>query len=104
LSLSRLLPPKGLPRAIAFQSAVIAIGGGTFLTGSVVFFTHVLGLSPVQIGVGLSIAGSTSLATSLHWADWLTVGWPASLGHRGDRGGAGFGLPIAGLVRRSSHS
>lgn len=64
-TVSRLLPPAGLPRAIAFQSAVIAIGGGTFITGSVVFFTHVLGLSPVQIGTGLSIAGLTSLATSL---------------------------------------
>jgi MFS family permease len=63
--MSKVLPPPGLPRAIAFQSAVLAVGGGTFLTGSVVFFTHVVGLSPVQIGAGLSIAGLTSLATSL---------------------------------------
>jgi MFS family permease len=61
----RLLPEKGLPRAIALQSAVMAVGGGTFLTGSVVFFTHVLHLSPLQIGTGLSIAGLASLATSL---------------------------------------
>jgi MFS family permease len=64
-TMSRLLPPPGLPRAIAFQSAIIATGSGTFLTGSVVFFTHVLGLTPVQIGTGLSLAGLTSLATSL---------------------------------------
>ena len=61
----RLLPPPGIARAIAFQSAVIATGGGAFLTGSVVFFTHVVGLSPVEIGVGLSIAGLTSLAAAL---------------------------------------
>ncbi|GAB3136706.1 MFS transporter [Micromonospora sonneratiae] len=50
---------------IAFQSAMVAIGSGTFLTGSIVFFTHVLGLSPVQIGAGFSIAGLTGVATSL---------------------------------------
>jgi MFS family permease len=60
-----LLPPAGLPRAIAFQSAVIAIGGGTYITGSVVFFTHVLHLSPLQIGTGLSVAGLAGLAMSL---------------------------------------
>jgi len=65
LDASRLLPPKGLPRAISLQSAVIAIGGGTFLTGSVVFFTHVLRLSPLQIGTGLSIAGLVSLFASM---------------------------------------
>src|SRR5215813_8709740 len=61
----KLLPDKGLPRAIALQSAIMAIGGGTFMTGSVVFFTHVLHLSPLQIGTGLSIAGLASLFTSL---------------------------------------
>jgi MFS family permease len=65
ISMSRFLPPPGLPRAIAFQSAVIAVGSGTFLTGSVVFFTHVLGLSPVQIGIGLSVAGLVGLVGSL---------------------------------------
>src|ERR1700704_3906580 len=63
--MSKLLPPKGLPRAIAFQSAVIAVGSGTFMTGSVVFFTRVLGLTPVQIGIGLSLAGLVGLAGSL---------------------------------------
>ena len=63
--LSKVLPPPGLPRAIAFQSAVIAIGGGTYITGSVVFFTHVLHLSPLQIGTGLSVAGLAGLAMSL---------------------------------------
>lgn len=64
-TVSRLLPPPGLPRVIAFQSAMVAIGSGSFLTGSIVFFTHVLGLSPIQIGVGFSIAGLTGVATSL---------------------------------------
>ncbi|MDT0528008.1 MFS transporter [Micromonospora sp. DSM 115977] len=64
-AVSRLLPPPGLPRAIAYQSAMVAVGSGTFLTGSIVFFTEVLGLSPVQIGIGFSIAGLAGVATSL---------------------------------------
>jgi hypothetical protein len=62
---SRLLPPPGIPRTIAFQSALLAVGSGTFLTGSIVFFNRVLGLTPLQIGTGLSIAGVTSVAASL---------------------------------------
>ncbi|SCL70640.1 MFS transporter [Micromonospora peucetia] len=64
-AVSRLLPPPGLPRAIAYQSAMVAVGSGTFLTGSIVFFTEVLGLSPVQIGVGFSVAGLAGVVTSL---------------------------------------
>ncbi|MGK5518360.1 MFS transporter [Micromonospora sp. URMC 107] len=64
-AVSRLLPPPGLPRAIAYQSAMVAVGSGTFLTGSIVFFTEVLGLSAVQIGVGFSIAGLAGVVTSL---------------------------------------
>ncbi|GAB2934315.1 MFS transporter [Micromonospora polyrhachis] len=44
---------------------MVAVGSGTFLTGSVVFFTHVLGLSPLQIGAGFSIAGFTGVVSSL---------------------------------------
>ena len=46
--LSGVLPPPGLPRNLAVQSAVYAIGNGTFLTGSVVFFTRYVGLTPVR--------------------------------------------------------
>jgi MFS family permease len=63
--MSSVLPPAGLPRAIAFQSAVSAVGAATFMTGSVVFFTHVLRLSPLQIGTGLSLAGLASVTCSL---------------------------------------
>jgi len=64
-AMSRLLPPPGLPRAIAYQSAMVAVGSGMFLTGSIVFFTVVLGLSPVQIGIGFSVAGLAGVVTSL---------------------------------------
>ena len=62
---AQLLPPAGVPRTIAFQSALYAVGSGTFLTGSIVFFNRVLGLSPLQIGAGLSIAGLTWVLAAL---------------------------------------
>ncbi|MBM2620994.1 MFS transporter [Actinoplanes sp. LDG1-06] len=67
-----MLPPAGLPRRLATQSAVLGIGGGTFLTGSVVFFTLYVGLSPIQVGIGFSVAGLVGLVGSLplgHLAD-----------------------------------
>ncbi|WP_290860557.1 MFS transporter [Hamadaea sp.] len=70
--LNKILPPPGLPRRLAFQSAIIATGGGTFLTGSVVFFTEIVKLTPVQIGLGFSIVGGVGLVGSLplgHLAD-----------------------------------
>jgi MFS family permease len=36
-------------------------GTGMYLTGSVLFFTHVVGLSATEVGLGLSIAGIVSL-------------------------------------------
>jgi MFS family permease len=57
---------------LAVQSAIIATGGGTFLTGSVVFFTQIMKLTPVQIGLGFSLVGAVGLVGSLplgHFAD-----------------------------------
>jgi len=70
----KVLPPPGLPRALALQSVIFAVGSGTYMTGSVVFFTLYVGLSPVQIGIGLSVAGLVGLVTSFplgHFADRL---------------------------------
>lgn len=69
---TKILPPPGVQRGLALQSMIFAVGGGTFLTGSVVFFTHVVGLSPMQIGVGFSLVGLIGLVGSLpmgHLAD-----------------------------------
>lgn len=63
--LSRVLPDRGLPRRLATQSLLLAIGGGMFLTGSAVYFTESVGLSAMQIGIGFSVAGGLSLLLSV---------------------------------------
>ena len=55
--LQRLLPPTSLARRLSAQSILFAVGEGFFLTGSAVFFTHIVGLSAAQVGLGLTIAG-----------------------------------------------
>ena len=59
-SLRRLIPPTPLSRRLATQSLLFATAEGTFLTGSAVFFTEVVGLRAAQVGLGLTIAGVTS--------------------------------------------
>jgi MFS family permease len=60
--IQRFLPPSPLARRLSFQSILFAIGNGTFLTGSAVFFTQIVGLSAAQVGLGLTIAGVSSFA------------------------------------------
>ncbi len=55
-----MLPPSPLARRLSVQSVLFAFGEGTFLTGSAVFFTQIVGLSAAQVGLGLTIAGITS--------------------------------------------
>jgi predicted MFS family arabinose efflux permease len=55
--LTRLLPATPLARRLSAQSILFAVGEGVFITGSAVFFTHVVGLSAAQVGLGLTIAG-----------------------------------------------
>ena len=56
----RQLPPSPLARSLSVQSILYAIGEGTFLTGSAVFFTQIVGLSAAQVGIGLTAAGIAS--------------------------------------------
>ena len=59
-SLRRLIPPTALSRRLATQSLLFATAEGTFLTGSAVFFTQVVGLRAAQVGLGLTVAGVAS--------------------------------------------
>src|ERR1700755_2700245 len=68
-------PPSPLAGRLAAQSLLFALGEGTFMTGSAVFFTQIVGLTAAQVGLGLTIAGVASFLGA----------WP--LGKLGDRFG-----------------
>jgi MFS family permease len=55
--LRRFAPPSPLAGRLSVQSLLFALGEGTFMTGSAVFFTQVVGLTAAQVGLGLTIAG-----------------------------------------------
>ncbi|GAA2647974.1 MFS transporter [Paractinoplanes durhamensis] len=91
-NLRGILPPSGLPRQLATQSALAAVGWGIYLTGSVVFFSSYVGLTAVQIGLGFSVAGLVGLVGAI------------PLGHLADRIGgkrawvAGYLVGIAAFL------
>ncbi|MGQ4485703.1 MFS transporter [Streptomyces sp. 372A] len=51
------LPAGGPARRLVAASLVDSLGTGLFLAGSALFFTRALGLSTVQVGIGLSLTG-----------------------------------------------
>ena len=57
---ARLAGPTPLVRRLSSQSVLSAFGDGVFLTGSAVFFTQIVGLTPFQVGLGLTIAGAVT--------------------------------------------
>jgi MFS family permease len=63
--LDRFLPPTPLARRLSVQSVLFAIGEGTFLTGSAVFFTQVVGLTAGQVGIGITVAGLAAFVCSV---------------------------------------
>ena len=58
-------PPSPLAGRLAVQSLLFALGEGTFMTGSAVFFTQLVGLSAAQVGLGLTIAGAAAFVAAL---------------------------------------
>ncbi|MGW1882226.1 MFS transporter [Streptomyces sp. NPDC001970] len=71
----RVLPPAGPPRVLALAQLVNSLGDGAFYVTSALFFTHVVGLAPARVGIGLTVA----------WAVGSVVGVP--LGRLADRRG-----------------
>ena len=63
--LDRARPPSPLAGRLATQSLLFALGEGTFMTGSAVFFTQIVGLSAAQVGLGLTVAGLASFLAAL---------------------------------------
>ena len=58
-------PPSPLAGRLSTQSLLFAMGEGTFMTGSAVFFLLVVGLSPAQVGLGLTLAGVAAFVTAV---------------------------------------
>jgi MFS family permease len=58
-------PPSPLAGRLAIQSLLFALGEGTFMTGSAVFFTQIVGLTAAQVGLGLTIAGVAQFLAAL---------------------------------------
>lgn len=80
--MTRFVPPPGPARALAAAQLTDSIGLGGYLVCSALYFTRVVGLSPAQVGVGLTVG----------WAAGLLAGVP--LGHLADRRGP-RGIAIA---------
>ncbi len=64
-SISAIVPPTALERRLTVQSILSAFATGSFLTGTAVFFTRIVGLSAAQVGLGMSISGVVVLALSV---------------------------------------
>lgn len=58
-------PPSPLAGRLSVQSLLFALGEGTFMTGSAVFFTQIVGLSAAQVGLGLTFAGIAAFLAAL---------------------------------------
>ncbi|WP_369247714.1 MFS transporter [Streptomyces sp. R41] len=75
LESSRLVPPAGPQRVLALAQLGNSVGDGAYYVTSALYFTHVVGLAPARVGLGLTIA----------WAIGSLVGVP--LGRLADRRG-----------------
>ena len=60
-----LIPPTKLERDLAFQCVLSAFATGSFLTGTAVFFTQIIGLTGAQVGLGMSVAAAVTLVLTM---------------------------------------
>jgi MFS family permease len=63
--LSRLLSDDRLIRAMSYQSVLSAFAEGAFITGEAVYFTQVVGLTPAQVGMMLTLSMAAAFLFSV---------------------------------------
>lgn len=63
--LRQVRPPSPLAGRLSVQSLLFAVGQGTFMTGSAVFFTQIVGLTAAQVGLGLTVAGAGAFLAAI---------------------------------------
>ncbi|WP_245601801.1 MFS transporter [Hamadaea tsunoensis] len=82
-----MLPPRGVPRVLAVAQLTNSLGDGAYFVCSVVYFTHIVGLSPTQTGLGLTLG----------WGAGFLAGIP--FGQLADRfGPRGTSIAVALLI------
>ncbi|RPF24872.1 MFS transporter [Streptomyces sp. TLI_185] len=59
-----VIPRPGRERLLSCVNLAYAVGRGVFLSGSVIYFTTVSGLSPTQVGLGTSAAALSGFVAS----------------------------------------
>lgn len=62
--IQRVMPPAGPLRQIALGTLASAVGNGAWYTSWAIFLTHSVGLSPTQVGIGMTIAGVLGVGAS----------------------------------------
>jgi hypothetical protein len=72
-----LVPHTSVGRRLAVAALIDSLGSSMFLSGSAIYFTRIVGLSPAAVGLGLSVAGLVGLLGSV------------PIGMAGDRFGPG---------------
>lgn len=58
-------PPTPLAGKLSVQSVLYALGDGTFMTASAVFFTQIVGLSAAEVGLGITVSGIASFLVAV---------------------------------------
>ncbi len=69
---NKVIPDEPHLRILALSTFVNTFGNGLFMTVDVIYFTTIVGLSPAQVALALSIAGGLALTLSIpsgHIAD-----------------------------------
>jgi MFS family permease len=59
--LSQLLPPPGPQRALVGSVLAVTAGGGLLLGSSTLYLTRIVGMSPVEVGIGLTVGAAIGL-------------------------------------------
>ncbi|MFF0152175.1 MFS transporter [Micromonospora sp. NPDC005203] len=59
------LPPPGRLRTLSLATLANTVGTGLWVTGSALYLTRVVGLSPTRVGLGLTLAGLVGLTASV---------------------------------------
>lgn len=62
---NHVIPASREQRVLTVATFLISLGGGTFTTGSALYFTRIVGLSAGQVAVGLFSGAMTGLAASV---------------------------------------